>query len=226
MFGRQPKDGELKLLAKFKRGASLNSIDRRKWEAILGRSLESAIERLVDFGFLEKADPRTSIERRFTEDELRGLFAPGSVPESAKKAKLVSLVLENADPDNLANILEACAAYRCTPQGTIEADKFREMADAQKRADLRKQTLQMHRKRLDDIKKNAAVFSYAMWVTMDDGRTCPSCEKLDGKFFKSKNPPALPNPHCTCEDGCRCMLIGLTEEDYKDELAELKSKKK
>jgi hypothetical protein len=40
-----------------------------------------------------------------------------------------------------------------------------------------------------------------------DDRQCPECKKIDGKLFKLEDAPELPYVKCTCEMGCRCLLI-------------------
>lgn len=40
-----------------------------------------------------------------------------------------------------------------------------------------------------------------------DWQTCASCRLLEGKRFRLKDAPELPNPTCTCEAGCRCMFL-------------------
>jgi len=40
-----------------------------------------------------------------------------------------------------------------------------------------------------------------------DDRQCPECKKIDGKRFKLEDAPELPYVKCTCEMGCRCLLI-------------------
>ena len=41
----------------------------------------------------------------------------------------------------------------------------------------------------------------------NDGRTCKACKAIVGKTFSIDKAPELPNPECTCIDGCRCTTI-------------------
>mgnify|MGYP001463900983 CR=1 FL=1 len=40
-----------------------------------------------------------------------------------------------------------------------------------------------------------------------DGATCPECKKISGKKYRIENVPELPYAKCTCDIGCRCMVM-------------------
>jgi hypothetical protein len=44
-----------------------------------------------------------------------------------------------------------------------------------------------------------------------DHRTCPSCKKASRMRFALSSVPEIPNPNCSCEDGCRCAYQFGTE---------------
>lgn len=44
-------------------------------------------------------------------------------------------------------------------------------------------------------------------MSVGDSRTCESCTALHKKRFPTSKPPELPNPQCTCDDGCRCTIV-------------------
>lgn len=44
-------------------------------------------------------------------------------------------------------------------------------------------------------------------IGIADDRQCPECKKIDGKLYKLEDAPELPYAKCTCEMGCRCVLV-------------------
>ena len=54
--------------------------------------------------------------------------------------------------------------------------------------------------------KEAGVLNLEIIGVADD-RQCPECKKIDGKLYKLEDAPELPYAKCTCEMGCRCMLV-------------------
>jgi hypothetical protein len=63
----------------------------------------------------------------------------------------------------------------------------------------------IHLRRMEDFRdagiRNVQVMGIA------DSRQCPECKDIDGKLFKLEDAPELPYAKCTCEDGCRCILV-------------------
>jgi hypothetical protein len=63
----------------------------------------------------------------------------------------------------------------------------------------------IHLRRMEDFRdagiRNVQVMGIA------DNRQCPECKDIDGKLFKLEDAPELPYAKCTCEDGCRCILV-------------------
>jgi hypothetical protein len=41
----------------------------------------------------------------------------------------------------------------------------------------------------------------------NDNLVCQSCRELQSKEHPLHNIPELPNPECTCENGCRCIIL-------------------
>jgi SPP1 gp7 family putative phage head morphogenesis protein len=42
---------------------------------------------------------------------------------------------------------------------------------------------------------------------VDDSRSCPQCRQIHGKIFALADAPEMPYAKCTCEMGCRCMVL-------------------
>lgn len=70
------------------------------------------------------------------------------------------------------------------------------------------------------------VFKYVQYMTGGDDTTCLECRKLDNLYFNVSSIPEIPNPDCTCVDGCRCTLVSATEEDYKKSKSAMRSLRK
>jgi hypothetical protein len=47
-----------------------------------------------------------------------------------------------------------------------------------------------------------------------DGEPCAECERWDGVFFELDDcRVSIPNPQCTCAEGCHCYWVYVTDDD-------------
>jgi len=65
-----------------------------------------------------------------------------------------------------------------------------------------------HQATLEKYRKSGVVKQVEMLANSD---SCEACSKLAGKRYKLNEAPELPNPNCTHELGCRCVVIPVTD---------------
>jgi len=67
----------------------------------------------------------------------------------------------------------------------------------------------LHKKSLSNYKANSDVVKAVQILTCQDA--CEECKKFAGRtFLLSGKIPELPNPLCTCKNGCRCTYTPVT----------------
>lgn len=202
---------EWDFLCRIEDGVSLAKLNRAKWQAELGCSLEMAVDKLMRAGLVRHASPEESLSKQFADHELRAFFDPESLPEKGGKAKLARLAVEYADAETLRQLMDMCPVYEATGEGRIYADEHREITSARAIADRRRTNLERLRKLLPDLRGSKDTFPFVLWDCEGADSSCAECRANDGKIFRIEDIKEFPPKYCNCIEYCPCMLTGLDE---------------
>lgn len=66
----------------------------------------------------------------------------------------------------------------------------------------------------DENGRNTAV-AFQTYSAVMDMDTCDACARWDGRHFRlNATSVQIPNPECTCAEGCRCCWTLVTRDEF------------
>lgn len=195
-------------------------------------------EMLKNMGFLQYAAPSDSLKALLV-PELKSILRSNSLKVSGKKAELIERIRINADESSYKNLIKP--TFVVTKSGQALLDKYSNLVWAHrnnskdgninvaealsKTADEMQASLDYSRSIAGMTEQNLAEvenFDYYEIMCTLDAKTCPTCAKMDGKIYKSREAKPgvnLPPFH----ENCRCTtapympdLPPATERWYRD----------